>query len=267
MFSLRTKGPRVADTASCRDLYLNLLKQSLLGLTYEDDSHLYPDAMGGEARRVPHDRARRIIGQDWPVRAATMIGEARLENIRRCIESVIADGVAGDLIETGVWRGGAVIFMRGVLKAYEVTDRTVWAADSFEGLPPPNADKYPQDTGLNLEQYQELAVSLEEVKKNFERHQLLDSQVRFIVGWFRDSLPAAEIREIAVLRLDGDLYESTMDALRNLYARVQPGGYVIVDDFNIPACRAAVADFRDGLGIIEPLERVDWASVYWRRVR
>ncbi len=89
----------------------------------------------------------RAVGRDWPARADSMIGLRRMDNIQDCIETVIRDDVPGDLIETGVWRGGATIFMRGVLKAYEDTTRTVWVADSFEGLPPPDPARYPADAG------------------------------------------------------------------------------------------------------------------------
>ena len=249
----------------CRPLYLQLLKHSLLGLTYADGSNALPAAIGEQVRATAHNRATREVGADWPLQAPTMIGMKRIDNLQYCVETVLADNVPGDLIETGVWRGGSCIFMRGVLKSYGVTDRTVWVADSFEGLPPPNDEKYPHDKGLHLEQYKELAVSLEEVKRNFERYGLLDDQVRFLKGWFRDSLPGAPIAKLAVLRLDGDLYESTMDGLTNLYDRLSPGGFVIVDDYSIPACKQAVHDFRNGRGIDDPIEQIDWTGVFWRR--
>src|SRR5258708_9215828 len=143
--------PGAAD--QCKDLYLALLKRSLLGLTYEDDSNLYPVSMGEAPGRVSHDAQLRVEGADWPVKAPTMIGVERLENIQRCIESVLVDAVPGDLIETGVWRGGAVIFMRGVLKAYGVTDRTVGGAHSFEGFPSPHPAKTPHHADLHLDHY------------------------------------------------------------------------------------------------------------------
>ena len=167
-----------------------------------------------------------------------------------------------------MWRGGSTIFMRAVLKAHGVSDRVVWVADSFEGLPRPNEAQYPQDTGDVLYSHKELAVSLEQVKANFRRYDLLDEQVRFLKGWFRDTLPDAPIKELAVLRLDGDMYESTMDALRSLYPKLAPGGYLIVDDYGaIPACRRAVTDFREAQGIHEPIETIDWTGVWWRRSR
>jgi hypothetical protein len=249
----------------CRDLYLELLKRSLLGLIDEDASNLYPDRIGQPSKVAPHERERRVIGQDWPTRAPTMIGEARLDNIRFCIEQVLADAIPGDLIETGVWRGGATIYMRAVLKSHQVSDRRIWVADSFEGLPAPNVAKYPHDKGMNLEDYKELAVSLEDVRANFARYGLLDGQVEFLKGWFRDSLPDAAITSLAVMRLDGDLYESTMDALVNLYGRLSRGGYVIIDDYQVPACRQAVHDFRNREDITDAIVPIDWAGVYWRR--
>ena len=122
-----------------------------------------------------------------------MIGMKRLDNLQHCVEDTLARQVPGDLIETGVWRGGASIFMRGILRAHGVSDRTVWVADSFQGLPPPNPDAYPADAGDPLHTFDYLAVSLEDVKSHFERYGLLDDQVRFLKGWFRDTLPAAPI--------------------------------------------------------------------------
>ena len=88
-------------------------------------------------------------------------------------------------------------------------------------------------------------MPLEHVKENFQRYGLLDEQVRFVKGWFRDTLPHVPIERLAVLRLDGDLYESTIQALDGLYHKLSPGGFVIVDDYgNVPACRQAVNDFR-----------------------
>lgn len=205
-------------------------------------------------------------GRGWPELAHTMIGFRRLDNLRHCVETVIREGVDGDLIETGVWRGGACIFMRGILKAYGCSTRRVWVADSFAGLPPPDLTKAPADRGDKHFRYDRLAVSLEEVQSNFRAFGLLDDQVRFLEGWFKDTLPRAPIDKIAVCRLDGDMYESTDDALRNLYDRIVPGGFLIVDDYGaVPGCRQAVDDFRKAYGIIEPIQHIDWTGVYWRK--
>lgn len=273
-----------------RSLYLNLMKQCLLNSIYGDRGKRV--AVGAESaqgilgakglvrrisqivvalwirtlRKKRFDSSVREEGRDWPSDAHTMIGLKRLENIQFCIAQVLADDVPGDLIETGVWRGGATIFMRAVLKAYGVTDRNVWVADSFEGLPKPDSKKYEQDAGDTHYWHPELAVSLDQVKDNFRKYDLLDEQVQFLKGYFRDTLPSAPMKRLAVLRLDGDMYESTMDALVNLYPRLSIGGYVIIDDYGaVPACLKAVRDFRDSEGITEEIETIDWSGVFWRR--
>lgn len=240
-----------------RDLYLNLLEDSLVGFTVKDPS-IAPFARG-------FDADRREIGRDWPSMAFTMIGRARMRNLRDLTERALNDGVSGDLLEAGVWRGGACIYMRGILAAYGITDRQVWVADSFRGLPPPSPGQYPADTGDTHHAVQELAVSLQQVQENFRAFGLLDDQVRFLEGWFKDTLPRAPIERLAVLRLDGDMYESTIQTLDALYRRLSPGGFIIIDDYILEACKQAVEDFRLRHHIDAPLESVDGAAVYWRK--
>lgn len=211
-------------------------------------------------------RDKRFNGLDWPRYADSMIGMKRLDNIEFCIRDVVKNNVPGDLIELGVWRGGASILMRAVLKALNVTDRKVWLADSFEGLPRPDAEKYPADKGDIHHTYTELAIPIELVKGNFEKYGLLDDQVKFLKGWFRDTLPTAPIEKLSVLRLDGDMYESTMDGLVNLYPKLSLGGYIIVDDWGaIPACKRAVEDYRKQYRITEEIKEIDWTGVYWKK--
>lgn len=274
-----------ASTASpAVDLYLDVMAKMLTRYGFEGrnvtvklpprsyESYLWDlvrGAMKGRDVRMVEagefDAARREEGKDWPADAETMIGMKRLANVRACVESVIADGVPGDLIETGAWRGGATIYMRAILKAYGETGRTVFVADSFEGLPAFDG-RYEADAGDQHHTRDELAISVDQVRDNFARYDLLDDQVQFLVGWFSDTLPKAPIEQLAVLRLDGDMYSSTMDALEALYEKVSPGGYVIVDDYGaVPACAKAIHDFRDAQGITDPIEEIDWAGVYWRK--
>jgi O-methyltransferase len=195
----------------------------------------------------------------------TMIGRKRLDNIQMLLDEIVRDKVPGDLIETGVWRGGATIFMRGYLAAHGIEDRTVWVADSFAGLPVPSA---PQDRGYDFSAaaFPILAIPKHAVAELFRRYELLDDRVRFLEGWFKETLPAAPIEQLALLRLDGDLYESTRDALTHLYHRLAPGGFVIVDDYHdFEPCRMAVDEFRAEVGDQAPLHRVDWTAVYWRK--
>jgi O-methyltransferase len=273
-----------------RDLYLDLLKRTLTGAVTEDNDSILggvrtdgspvlrkraADSAGRFFQRFglelaykkPYDPELRANGRDWPARADSMIGLRRMDNIQHCIETVIRDDVPGDLIETGVWRGGATIFMRGALKAFGDTERTVWAADSFEGLPAPDAARYPADAGDTFYKKGGLAVGVEQVKHNFERYGLLDDQVKFLVGWFKDTLPTAPIDELAVMRLDGDLYESTWQAIEALYPKLSPGGFCIVDDYGdlVAQCQRAIHDYRDAHGITEEIVDIDGFGAYWRK--
>ena len=244
-----------------RFLFLDLMKRCLTNIIYGD-----PGSVPGY-HASDFQIGRRFEGLDWPSVAHTMIGLKRLQNIQMCVEDVLARNIEGDLIETGVWRGGATIFMRAILKAWGIEDRNVWVADSFEGLPPPNATQYPEDANSRFHMFKQLAVTIEEVRSNFLRYNLLDDQVKFLKGWFRDTLPVAPIQKLAVMRLDGDMYESTMDALVNLYPKLSIGGYAIIDDYNdIAACRKAVDDYRAANKITEPLAGIDWSGVFWMKV-
>ena len=274
--------PRLA-----RDMYIDLLKKCLTGSGF-------PGAVGrilpprGTVKRAAMDvirnvlaRRRMILAKMPPPHAGeepnsqscgeTMMGMRRLNTLQTCIETVLQGNVPGDFIETGVWRGGAVIFMRAMLKVYGETGRTVWVADSFNGLPKPDSERYPRDSGDQLWRCDFMAVSVDEVKANFARYGLLDDQVRFLPGWFRDTLPAAPISELAILRLDGGLYESTAIALEHLYPKVVCGGYVIVDDYGaISGCRAAADEYRARCRITEPMQFVrdrQQPCVYWRKTR
>lgn len=200
--------------------------------------------------------------------AETMIGRVNLDSLRDCIASIMRDGVPGDLIETGVWRGGAAIFMRGALEALGDRERTVWVADSFRGLPKPNEQLYPADRGDSFYRRTDMAVPLDEVKANFARYGLLDDRVLFLEGWFSETLPTAPIERLAVLRIDGDMYESTMDAFGSLYPKLSVGGYAIVDDFHLERAKAATMDYRAQMRITEEIvETGSLGCVFWRRTR
>ncbi len=193
--------------------------------------------------------------------AETMLGTRQLDQMQRCIVDVLTQNVPGDLIEAGVWRGGMTIFMRAVLKAYQVTDRKVWVADSFGGLPPIDRQRETFDW-----QAGDMAISLDTVRDNFARYGLLDEQVEFLKGFFSETLPTAPVRALSILRVDADLYQSTLDVLRNLYSALSIGGYAIFDDYqNLPDCRKAIEEFRSERGIKEDICRIDERAVYWRK--
>lgn len=197
----------------------------------------------------------------------TMIGRKRLENIQYCMETVLEDNIPGDMIETGIWRGGAIVLMRGILAAYEINDRVIWGADSFAGVPAPTLEE-DQQLDISERVFPFLTVKLDQVEALIAKYDLLDDKIRFLKGWFKDTLPEAPIDRLSVLRLDGDLYESTMDALNPLYAKVSPGGFIIVDDyFSCPPCQKAVDTFRAMHGIEDTCIQIDDQSIFWRKTR
>jgi O-methyltransferase len=203
-------------------------------------------------------------GIDWPVRGHTMVGRKRLDHLQQCIETVLRERIPGDLMETGVWRGGCVILMRAALAAFSDTDRCVWVADSFRGLPPPDT-KWSVDAGAEFHLLNDLAVPRADVEGNFQRYGLLDERVRFLEGWFEETMPIAPVEQLALLRLDGDMYGSTMTVLETMYDRVSPGGFIIIDDFALGGCQRAVVDFRAARGIDAPVETIDWTGAFWRK--
>ena len=280
--------------------YLTLLKKSLLNELYpelegilhyillcqqagqsveeaiiRDIARLRPDILA-HLQAVRHE-GKLVL---WPVEGGaalydprhisqhthTMIGRLRLDHLHQCLEMIRRENIPGDVIETGVWRGGATVFMRGYWAAHGVTDRTVWVADSFAGLPEPSVA---EDIGYDLSAAKEpgLAIDQGRVEALFARYDLLDDQVKFLPGWFHDTLPTAPIERLALIRLDGDLYESTFDALDALYDRLVPGGFLVVDDYGaLPPCRQAIDDFRAQRGITAPMEMIDWTGCAWRKI-
>ena len=242
-----------------RALYLDLMESTLIGAVYEDP----PLPIFDWKQFDPNVRNR---GFDWPKNAFSMIGAARIRNFRVLIERVISDEVPGDIVETGVWRGGASILARAVLAAYGVRDRRVILADSFKGLPPPDKDQYPADAGSVFHEYSELAVSEDKVQSNFEKFGLFDDQVVLLKGWFKNTMPLVPSDRIAILRLDGDLYESTIIPLMHLFDKVSTGGWIIVDDYEcVPACKLAIQDFLSGRGLMPDIRPIDGVGVFFEK--
>ena len=194
----------------------------------------------------------------------TLVGRKRLDNLQKCLEDVLDKNVPGDFLEAGVWRGGCCILMRAVLAAHDCRDRTVWLADSFQGMPISHTSE-DKAYAMDASRLPVLAVTVDEVRENFERFALLDDQVRFLPGWFNESLSGSGAGPLAVLRIDCDLYASTMTVLDALYPRVSSGGWVIIDDYGIlPPCKQAVDEYRNRKHITAPLEFIDEHGVCWQ---
>jgi O-methyltransferase len=281
--STETKAPPLSEIQL---RYLALLKSAINGSIYGNPDLLRPVRPAG----VLSPLAGRFLAwrgytvgrwEAWPEEAyldgsaeragvrrlgESMVGLKRLDNVQECVLSIVAEGVPGDLVEAGVWRGGCGILMCALLEMLE-SDRKVVLADSFQGMPAPNVEEYPNDAGFDLHLDESLAVPLDEVRANFARYGYLDERVEFVPGWFSETMQALSARTWSLVRLDGDLYESTMVPLRNLYPNLSPGGYVIIDDYGCyEACRAAVDDYRQQNHIGEAITRIDGSGVYWRKL-
>ena len=253
-------GPQPVDLTALIPEYLGIREHDLCKSV--ESCH----KVGGFIPFYDANGAKAHIMRNFVFVAHTMIGQARLDNLQQCLDTIVAEKIPGDLIETGVWKGGATVFMRGYLMAHDIRKRRVWVADSFAGVPKSSHAQDRSYMDLSADAFPYLAVSREEVEDLFARYDLLDDKVKFLKGWFKDTLPSAPIKRLALLRLDGDLYESTMDGLNNLYHKVAPGGFVIVDDYHaVPACKVAVDEFRARHAILEPLEPIDHAAIDWRK--
>lgn len=200
----------------------------------------------------------------------TMLPEKTLENIEFCIRECVKNNIEGDYIECGVWKGGAVIYANEVLKSLK-QNRKVFVADSFEGLPKPDP-KHPLDNNDNHWTLTQLAISLEDVQNHFKLFGDLTDNVVFLKGWFKDTLPKANIDKLCVLRLDGDMYGSTIDTLENLYSKLSIGGYCIIDDYGHHGAYAAVHDYRNKNNITDEIIIIDprpgqYPSCYWVKTK
>src|SRR3989344_3331932 len=210
-------------------MYLQLLKKVLLDYPYREKNVTETNILEGNY---------------LPKRAHTLLGMKRLDNIQECMEHIKKDNISGDIIECGLYKGGSLIFMVGVNK-YLKMDKKIYGADSFQGCPPPEPEKYPADTGDPHSTFSHLCITLDDVKRNLQSYDLLNDRVQFISGFYEQSLQNTEIKQLSLLRLDCDMYSSTMQALEALYDKVIYGGYVIIDDYGaIANCKQAVDDFR-----------------------
>lgn len=311
-------GP-LTESATPQALYLDLMKRTVSNIIYEDQPLSFYDDQRQPVIADHFRLDRRVNGEDASREAHTMVGIKRLSNLQHCVETILQENVSGDLLEAGVLRGGASMFLRAILKAYGVTDRRVIACDTFRSSLRPGRifvvdvfmrllswiawipGKAFQRAVFNLSlkvpaEFRSFPVTqdpsdeaifgvifvlrhlrwycqphkdqtgLPALRSHFARYGLLDDQVEFVEGFFSDSLPTAPIEQLALIRLDGDLYESTRDAIVPLYPKLSPGGFCIVDDYYaFTDCQRAIDEYRSEHGITAELHRIDKMAVYWRK--
>lgn len=282
-------GPQTPEEKQ-RSRYLSLLKRALVNLIYlEHEMRIHflkqPSGTADRLERLRYLRdmryreaelyrkltaAKQAIGFSGLISYGfphTMVGLSGLNNLERCAEQVFGEDIPGDFAEAGVCQGGAAIFLRALQVAFGQAGRCTWVADSFQGLPKSRTEP---DVAAGMDWSEpsqpRFAFHIEGVRDNFVRYGLLDDRVFFLPGWFSESLPGAPIEQLAILRVDADLYESTRDVLQSLYDKITPGGFAIVDDYGgLATCRQAVDEFRKHRAITAPLHFVNFSCVYWRK--
>jgi Macrocin-O-methyltransferase (TylF) len=264
-------GPR-PEAQALRSAYLQLLKLCLCDLAgastrevrWTGDKRVFSRTLTDE------QISNRMHGKDWPLDGLTMVGMNRLDDLQECVERLVADGVEGDLIEAGAWRGGASMLIRATLDSLGARERTLWVADSFQGFPTPHEHAPEADRQLesDMSRIGFLAPALDTVTGYFARFGLAQG-VNFVPGFFEETIDGLRGHRWSLIRLDADTYGATKLTLDALYPELSAGGYVIIDDYFHPylpeSCRKAVDDFRAQRSIDEPIEQIDWNGARWRK--
>eukprot|EP00928_Gymnodinium_smaydae_P053335 TRINITY_DN37347_c0_g1_i1.p1 TRINITY_DN37347_c0_g1~~TRINITY_DN37347_c0_g1_i1.p1 ORF type:complete len:334 (+),score=30.51 TRINITY_DN37347_c0_g1_i1:21-1022(+) len=231
------------------------------------------------AREVYVEKVSNMIKRLKTPPALTMQNWEDLLGLQKMLEYIVDHDVAGDIYETGCWRGGTGIFMVYVLRLYEQlrgkahVDRHFWLFDSFSGFNGTNVGHPSLEAYLNKPLYN---APLEFVRHNFQKYGVLNDRVHFIKGLFEDTIPKFAVkRPIAILRLDGDLYSSTMVALKHFYDAITKRGWIVIDDYwwrpvgkmgEVKVCQEAVKEFRKARNITQKLG-MKYAEPAWQIIR
>jgi hypothetical protein len=203
----------------------------------------------------------------------TMTTPVRCRRLWDSCKQVLDANVPGGFVECGVWKGGSSAIMALAIKN-SGQERHLHLFDSFEGLPEPT-EKDGEDAAVysggrnqgKLTTVNQCQAGLDEV-----RHLILDKikvpekLAHFHIGWFQNTVPidAGKLGPIALLRLDGDWYDSTKVCLENLYPLVTPGGIIIMDDyFAWEGCKKATDEYLNQQGINCSIERIDLDAGFW----
>ena len=205
-------------------------------------------------------------------RDATMTSVERMYALYQATRHVAERGVAGDLAECGVWRGGSVMLMALTLLARGCTDRTIWLYDTFDGVPPPGDVDVQEISGRRARDIlNERERSADDpfwgiaprtlVESNLRRTGYPMHRFRVVEGDVLETLPAQSPARLSVLRLDTDWYRSTRYELEQLYPRLSPGGVLIVDDYGYwRGARKATDEYFQTLGARPILHRIDYTG-------
>lgn len=205
----------------------------------------------------------------------TLLSFTRLKNIKFLIEQIIENSIDGDILEAGNWRGGSMLYAKGILEAYRVNNKEIWMFDTFCGFPKNATINSASEKNLVVGGFSELmrSNSVEKVKALFEVYNL-SKGVNFITGLFQDTISKTTIPKLSYLRLDADSYANTMFLLENLYDKLNQNGYIEFDDYgSYPGCKKAVDEFRRNKNIVDEIINVYerpgkdkyYEAVYWKK--
>lgn len=236
---------------------LPTVSYSAAGRTTWLEEHASLDANAEFGRRKL--RALKALGP-----LPTVVSDERVSWTLTLTDLVLRRAIAGDIIETGTFRGGTTIAILFAL-ADRAPEKAVWAADSFQGLPVSVAQDQKCDRRNNGGKACDIrsAGTFMSTRGTFEsnlwRFAVNRTRLRVVEGWFSQTLPTSGMRRrgLSFIRADGDLYMSTRDALRALYPLLRPGGVIYIDDYgSFGGCGKAVDEFRDEHNISSPLHEI-----------
>ena len=267
-------GRMSTEEDSATHLYLDAIQRLILAVPYTNKCQHALNTILQTSTLEQQSKFHAAKGGPFPYCRLTMCPACLTTTKQLLLHHVLAHNISGDWFEAGTWRGGQSIMAAAVFLVHNaLAHRKILVADSFCGLPPPVHLEDVLDAvnqGLHAEKEHQVAVAV--VEKNFQSilgANVTQQSVVFIPGFFNDSLPVFVSKsprtQLSFLRLDGDMYQSTMDVLENMYFLVVVGGVVLVDDYNLDACRAAVTLFREKYRITEYMVDIIGGGVYWIR--
>ena len=203
----------------------------------------------------------RMIQLILRVRKYTAVFIPRLASLYKLSKEIDRRGVVGDIVECGVYNGGSSALMASVC-CHSSIERDIWLFDSFEGLPEPTDKdgKKAQSCGWWCH------GNLDKVKRIYQSLCIPEYRVRIVKGWFKDTFPSTQVQDIALLHIDADWYESVKLCFENFYERVQPGGFIVIDDYgHWEGCKRATDEFLTSRAINAELIQVDYTGRYFQK--
>lgn len=198
------------------------------------------------------------------VQPYTMISIERAWALAQAVAYVCRSNVAGDIVECGVWKGGACLLASHVLVKEKDNHKKIWLYDTFEGMTSPGEEDCIASSGQPLRERNPegwWTADIAEVRRNISSAVLGMERFRFVQGRVETTLKKEYPQQLSILRLDTDWYESTLFELEVLYPRLTPGGILIIDDYgHFTGARKAVDDFFEKQGIVPLLHRSDYTG-------